>query len=63
MPHEITLASIHRVNSDDRFCGGRARRADLEGKVGVVYLPLTFLRLVRGPCGGSWDGLLAAEVS
>jgi hypothetical protein len=53
------LASIHRVISGDRFSGGWACGLIFWVTGGVIYLPLTFLRLVRGCVPGIWDGQVA----
>jgi hypothetical protein len=41
------LASIHRVNSDDRFRGRGTKVLILGMVAGVAFPPLTFLRLVH----------------
>jgi hypothetical protein len=56
---DLDLASIHRVISGDRFCGGWACGLIFWVTGGVIYLPLTFLRLVRGCGPGIWDGQVA----
>src|SRR2546429_2964381 len=45
---------MHRVNSDDRFLRARGRVLILGMVAGVVFLPLTFLRLVHRYSPGSW---------
>jgi hypothetical protein len=46
------LASIHGVNSGDRFSGGRGCGLILWVTAGVTYLPPAFSGLSMGPCRG-----------